>query len=720
MNKNDKQILDMLEKEFKSNVENVNVPLRLQKESIVNMLENADKNETDFSVKTGTAAKSGGSNNIVILRKAIATAAMVALVISGVLVMRSGDGVDIVRADSFHEEYKGESPVKGVNSIADIEKVIEDIRKESKDSQKNTTAPQTTAQSLPTGNKEVTAAPQPEIKNEQTESIVEGYSGYISGAKLEEMIIGKDDKTVDAIVPKESDGVATYGDFKADIIKTDSKYLYIASTGINTETGDSVEQIKIVKASGDGSMEAISDIILSENKADGNFDKCIEIYLKDNKLTAIMNRQVNTLADTDAVNSSVVALYYDITDPYAPVKIREHIQDGEYISSSLYENKLCLITEKTIPENLKENTADIIPSFSVDGTKVTLKVDEDIRIAINDPEESYLFVTVTDITDFTKGVGRFALFGCDNRVYCTPNAVMAVREFYSEEEDENGNRSAFTEVHRIDIEGSALKYSGLRRLEGTLIGEISVDEESGYLRGLTNYGKTNRLHILDESMEFVIGLDIFNGEKVTRVSYIGNNCYVMIEGEEGEKTVVIDLSDPSSPKVAGKISEKAFSNKLYEVSDTMILGIKDSQFEVIKEENGEDCVLTPMSMTLFDVSDPANPTPVSSYTFDESSKSVASADSRSVMVDAEKKIFGIPVLEIDSERSQRSSYAVFDVSDGKIVCIGTYTHSHIGDAAVRSICIGDILYTVSGDKIVAFDMSADAPENNKLTEFPLN
>ena len=132
MNKNDKQIFDMLEKELKSSIENVNVPLRLQKESIVNMLENADKNETDFSVKTGTAAKSGGSGNIIILRKAMATAAMIALVITGVLLMRAGDGVDVIKADSFHEEYKGESPVKGVQSIEDIEKVIADIRNESK------------------------------------------------------------------------------------------------------------------------------------------------------------------------------------------------------------------------------------------------------------------------------------------------------------------------------------------------------------------------------------------------------------------------------------------------------------------------------------------------------------------------------------------------------------------------------------------------------------
>ena len=52
MNKNDKQIFDMLEKELKDNVENVNIPLRLQKESIVQMLKNADTAEPDNSAKS--------------------------------------------------------------------------------------------------------------------------------------------------------------------------------------------------------------------------------------------------------------------------------------------------------------------------------------------------------------------------------------------------------------------------------------------------------------------------------------------------------------------------------------------------------------------------------------------------------------------------------------------------------------------------------------------
>lgn len=709
MDKRDKQILDMLGNELKSEVENVNVPLRLQKESIVRMLENADKNKSENTVKATN------KNNIIIIRKAMAIAAMLAVVISGVLLMKQQSGVKVVKADTFHEKLKDSSPVKGVESIEDIEKAVKEILDESRN-EENAAVIQTSRPAKPENNPTVTDT-NPAAPSRDSDHIIESYSGYIASAKLENSE-ADEGESVNTITRKEPDGVASYGDFKADIVKTDGEYLYIASTGTNIETDDTVEQIKIVKISADGSMEAVSTVVLSEGTVGGSFDECIEIHLKGNRLAAIMKRHKYTFAETGKVydNVSTLAVYYDITNPYAPVKTREHLQDGEYISSALYGNKLSLVTAKSIEEKFADGE-NVIPSFCVDGVKVNLRA-EDIRIAVNDPGNSYLFVTVTDIADFTKGVGRFALLGCDNKIYCTASAIVAVREFTSQEENENGERSTFTEVHKINLEGSSVVYSGWYRLQGTLSGGISLDEENGYLRALTSDGKTNRLYVLDKNMEFVIGLDIFNGEKIKGVKFIGDNCYIM---PEGGKTVVIDFSNPSSPKVERTSAEKAFTEELYEVSGTQLVGIGDSRLEVVKEESDEARVFMPISVTLFDVSDPANPTAASVYSFGESFRSVAAADSRSVMIDKEKKILGIPVLKINSENGSRSSeYVVFDFSDGELNPVGTYSHSVVGDAAVRGICVGDILYTVSGEKVVAFDISAKASATAKLAEFPLN
>lgn len=713
MDKKDKQILEMLENELRSEVENVNVPLRLQKESIVKMLENADKNKSENS---GDAEATAVRNNVTIIRKAMAIAAMLAVVITGTLLMKPQSGVKVVRADTFHEKLKDTSPVKGVESIEDIEKAVKEILDESRNKEESAAAIQTSRPVSPDNNPAVTDA-NPAVPVQDSDHIIESYRGYIASAKLEN---SKDDEneSVNSITRKEPDGIASYGDFKADIVKTDGKYLYIASTGTGIETGNTVEQIKIVKISADGSMEAVSTVVLSEGTVGGGFDECIEIHLKSNRLTAIMKRHKYTFAESGKVydNVSTLAVFFDITNPYAPVKIREHLQDGEYISSALYGNKLSLVTAKSIAGRFRDGE-NVVPSFCIDGVKINLKA-EDIRIAVNDPGNSYLFVTVTDIADFTKGVGRFALLGCDNKIYCTSSAIVAVREFTSQEENENGERSTFTEVHKINLEGSSVVYSGWYRLQGTLSGGISVDEESGDLRALTSDGKVNRLYVLDKNMQFVIGLDIFNGEKVTGVKFIGDNCYVVAEGG---KTVVVDFSNPTSPKVERTASKEIFTEELYEVSETQLVGIGDSRLEVVKEEKGEESVFMPISITLFDVSNPVSPTVASVYSFGESFRSVAATDGRSVLIDKEKKILGIPVLKINSENGSRSSeYVLFDFSGGKLDFVGTYTHSVVGDAAVRGICVGDILYTVSGEKVAAFDISADASADTKIAEFPLN
>ena len=76
----------------------------------------------------------------------------------------------------------------------------------------------------------------------------------------------------------------------------------------------------------------------------------------------------------------------------------------------------------------------------------------------------------------------------------------------------------------------------------------------------------------------------------------------------------------------------------------------------------------------------------------------------------------------NASKTQSSEYLLFNVSDGKLVQYGSYVHdaSYISDGASRGVFIGDVFYSVSGTKVVAFDISASATENNKLTEFPLN
>ena len=84
MNKKDMQTLDMLRNELSKSTETAKVPLRLQKDSVVAMIKNGDSGQKDFSSKTGN------KKNIVVLRRVMAAAARIAVVIVAAISMNTG------------------------------------------------------------------------------------------------------------------------------------------------------------------------------------------------------------------------------------------------------------------------------------------------------------------------------------------------------------------------------------------------------------------------------------------------------------------------------------------------------------------------------------------------------------------------------------------------------------------------------------------------------
>lgn len=657
MKKTDMEILDMLRTELEKSSESIEVPLKLRKENIVEMLKNSKSDEKDFSAKTGT------NNKIVVLRRLTAVAAVLVVVVVAALFMRTG-GVRVIKTETFYKGYESVEPVKSARSYEDVEKAvlkILDNKSESKKPQTDSTKP-----------------------NGQSQSVTKGASDE------------KIEFTAEPAKPAVAQGVVSYGDFTADIVKTDGNYLYIVTTGVDSKTGGSVEQIKIVKAAPAENMQVVSTIVLADGAKAGVVDECIEIYLKNNRLIALMNSYTYSMDGSAAYGStSTVAVHYDISDPSAPVKLREHRQGGSYVSSGFYENRLCLVTHVSISAAAAKaaDGAEIIPSFSVDGTAAQLTAEE-VFIAVNDPEASFLFITVTDTSDLSKPVGRLAVLGSGKEVYCLEHTVAVARGFVSVESDSKAEHKTLTEIYRFEISGSEIKFTGSCVIKGSLAGGISADKESGNLKFLACESGSNNFYVLNEKMEFVSGLTgIFPNEQIKSIKYIGSNAY-FVAGDDNEKTVIVDISDPSKPKAAGNISTDGFSQELYAVSDTALLG-------VCSDEDGS------ASIVLFDVTNPNSPEAVSSYVLEGEVALPSAGDGRCVLLDSEKMLFGIPVVSRNpATDAEISAYILFNVADGSITPVGTYNHdtSFTGDAAVRGICIGGTLYTVSGERVVAFDI----------------
>mgnify|MGYP003295503694 CR=1 FL=1 len=315
-----------------------------------------------------------------------------------------------------------------------------------------------------------------------------------------------------------------------------------------------------------------------------------------------------------------------------------------------------------------------------------------ISISVKDPEASFVFITVTDMSDLNKQVGRLAILGSGKQLYCFERAIAVARVFVSVEENGEKTSRNLTEICRFNINGSSISFAGTYVVDGSLIGGVSVNGENDHMAVVTSVSDSNNLYVFDMNMEFVSGLKhIFKGKKVDTVRFIGHDCCLT----SGEETMIIKLESPKFPKNAGTVPSELFTGNLYEISESRLLGIKtDSSGNTV--------------LRLIDASNPQNLSGVSEYVIDSSYKVLSASDSRNVMIAPDKGIIGVFVLASDTETGVKyPAYMIFKVTDGEIAFAGVCRHddAYVSDTAVSAIYNNGVIYTVSGEKVAAF--SAD-------------
>ena len=209
---------------------------------------------------------------------------------------------------------------------------------------------------------------------------------------------------------------------------------------------------------------------------------------------------------------------------------------------------------------------------------------------------------------------------------------------------------------------------------------------------------------------------------------------------------VIDLKDPTNPKVLGKLKIPGFSDYLHPYDQNHIIGIGKNTVEASEElKSGRDLDFAwyqGVKLALFDVTDPENPKEVSKYVIgDRGTDSYALQDHKAFLFSKDKNLLVIPVLlaEIpeaqkkDASGSEYGDYTfqgayVFELTkENGFVLKGRITHVTdqesfkksgyyyfgSGDLVKRSLYIGNVLYTVSG-KFIKMNSLNDLKELNEV------
>ncbi|MCL2089452.1 MAG: beta-propeller domain-containing protein [Oscillospiraceae bacterium] len=549
---------------------------------------------------------------------------------------------------------------------------------------------------------------------------------------------------------------------EADIVKTDGDYIYAL---LNRGTGDNNEYksldlapvVKIISIKDPENMKLTSTIQLPLRDLDLS-NHIEEMYVWGDRVILLsrIERDDPNNNYTDPYGYSyykqmsfTAVTVYDITDRSAPVLDREFVQEGSYVTSRFIENHMYLITSKMVNTSSHAPTAEQVVPYICDsaaGGAYRMMSARDIMIPSNPAVTNFTVVSGIDLTDGGKKASTKSTIGSAGTVYVSKdNIYIAIQSFGFNAELLRGIEMP-TPVADVDIDSFRFSGGGLdleilkfgidngqvsvksrTAAPGRVLNQFSMDEHNGYFRIATtrmdseSWQEINGVYIFDDELKLV-GLldDIAPDESIYSVRYAGDRMY-MVTFRQVDPFFVIDLSDPTAPKVLGELKIPGFSNYLHVYSENLVIGLGQEA-----DWNGRT---QGMKVSLFDVSDEENPIEVSKYVFTEDGAySDALYNHKSFMFSKEKDIIAFPVnyqgtvtqeatmeQQVDGGvvyvyptvmHNNYSVFAIFGVDENNQLYKRAFVEHSVGNAymydpVLRGCYVDDVLFTVSQNKVVS-------------------
>lgn len=212
-----------------------------------------------------------------------------------------------------------------------------------------------------------------------------------------------------------------------------------------------------------------------------------------------------------------------------------------------------------------------------------------------------------------------------------------------------------TVIQRISIDGSKIEHQAQGEVSGVVLNQFSMDEYGNHFRIATTtwrsaLGSKNHVYILNSDLKIVGKLeDLAPGERIYSARFIGDRCY-LVTFKKVDPLFVIDLSNPNSPRVLGKLKIPGYSDYLHAYDENHIIGIGK---ETVEAEEGNFAWYQGVKLSLFDVSNVSAPREVAKYNIgDRGTDSYALRDHKAFLFSKSKNLLVIPILlaEIDERK----------------------------------------------------------------------
>ncbi len=502
-----------------------------------------------------------------------------------------------------------------------------------------------------------------------------------------------------------------------------------------------------------------------------------------------------------AYMSFMTVKLFDISDRSSPQEVRTLDFEGNYVSSrKIGDTVYFIVNSYPRYEILEDSPGGIIPLYrdSNEG--------EDFESACGctdvvhfEPIDAQQFITVVamSISDPTAEVSKDVIVGSGQNIYMSLDNLFIAETDYpdfvpgvftvpvavdigvaeveqttetdssgpddepvpDEPNDDEGvpepvpqeEREVNTNVHKFSLDGMAISYVGYMNVPGTVLNQFSMDENDGFFRIATTRqpswwggsgNRTNNVYVFDSALQRVGSLEgLAPGETIYSARFMGDRGY-LVTFKKIDPFFVMDLSDPSNPRVLGKLKIPGYSDYLHPYDENHIIGIGKDTIPAEEETWGRDFSWHQgVKIAIFDVTDVENPVEMDKVVIgDRGTDSEALRTHKAFLFDREKNLLVIPILlaELTEEQKQGEDWQygdyvyqgayVYDISlEGGLQLKGRITHVedqedflksgyyfYSNRSITRSLYINHLLYTIS-DTMIKANLIEDLDEEARVS-----
>lgn len=548
---------------------------------------------------------------------------------------------------------------------------------------------------------------------------------------------------------------------EADIIKTDGKYIYIASGN----------KVYIIKAYPPENAEIINTLNFNATVRGLFINKeRLVIITSTTSYVRIMIEKNKTISipkiPYQIINTTI--LIYDTSNIVKPILINSINATGSYVTSRMINNYVYVIVQQYISSDII-----ILPEINgiqVKPTQIKYIVGESghqfttiIAINISNREyrsevylleaSSYIYVSprnlyilipkwlkpeeildklveailpilpskigkkVTDIMKSNLEIREkyvkimntisewFNNLSSKEREKYTQKLMQAIAEVISSHWHES------TAIYKFSLDKLEVKLTAQSTIPGRVLDQFSMDEYNNHFRIATTTSKSevingqitrlvtsNAIYILNEKLEIIGKIeDIAVEERIYAARYLGNIMF-LVTFRRIDPLFGIDLSNPTEPKIIGYLKIPGYAEYLHPYKDKYLIGIG-----MHTDEEGR---VKGIKISLFDISNPEDIKEKSKITMEGRFWSSLFSDHKAFMINEEKQYFTFPI------EGEKRGVVVIEIKNGELQLKGIIEHEN----AQRTVYIENYIYTTSPNQIKILTENLTPIKTIKLNE----